>query len=52
MNLVCKGATSFGSNEAVERARGSSKEDEIELIIFPEGGVEGREADVDLRDWT
>ena len=43
MNLVCKGAWSFGSivSEAVDLAKGSSREAFDEVMIFPDGGVEG-----------
>jgi len=43
MNLVCKGAASFVSivSEAVDLVRGSSKALSAEVMIFPEGGVEG-----------
>lgn len=43
MNLVCKGAVNVGSKikDAVDLAKGSSREALFELIILPDGGVEG-----------
>ena len=53
MKRVCRGAFSLGSrfNEAIERARGSSKDATDDSIVLPLGGVSDWGVDV-LIAWT